>query len=229
MSLISQLNITPCQKRSQLSIEQKIEICMYKLDNPRISQMDLKFHFSKKFNTTIARSTLSDICSGHLIETTELSNVKLSLLPPNTTSQLQPCDAGIMKSFKAHYRRQFIEDLYTSIEYYNEVKIVEVKTAIHMVRRGWTYVSIDTIINCWAKVNIINSTDTSRWSSTDTSACRIDHSMHESIDTWIIKLKSFRYYPSDNYMTANEYLEFENDVQTANEFILINFLFFIFY
>ena len=33
------------------------------------------------------------------------SNVKLVLLPLNTTSKLQPCDAGTIQTIKWHYRR----------------------------------------------------------------------------------------------------------------------------
>lgn len=33
-------------------------------------------------------------------ENTQLTNVTLRFLPPNTTSHLQPCDAGIINSFK---------------------------------------------------------------------------------------------------------------------------------
>ena len=34
------------------------------------------------------------------------SNVKLIFLFPNTTSKLQPCDAGIIKTVKVHYRKK---------------------------------------------------------------------------------------------------------------------------
>ena len=34
----------------------------------------------------------------------KLDSLKVELLPPNTTTFLQPCDAGIINSFKCKYR-----------------------------------------------------------------------------------------------------------------------------
>ena len=44
---------------------------------------------------------LYDGASTHILhESTTLSNICLHKLPPNTTAHLQPCDAGIIRSFK---------------------------------------------------------------------------------------------------------------------------------
>jgi DDE superfamily endonuclease len=45
---------------------------------------------------------LIDNASTHMINNTagSLSNVHVHSLPPNTTAHLQPCDAGIINSFK---------------------------------------------------------------------------------------------------------------------------------
>jgi hypothetical protein len=37
----------------------------------------------------------------------QLRNTTVFYLPPNATSKIQPCDAGIIRSFKAYYRRHF--------------------------------------------------------------------------------------------------------------------------
>ena len=42
-----------------------------------------------------------DNCQAHPF--IEMSNVELIILPPNTTSVLQPMDAGIIKNLKFHY------------------------------------------------------------------------------------------------------------------------------
>ena len=39
------------------------------------------------------------------------SHVKVVLLPKNTTSKLQPLDAGIIKNFKVFYRKQLLQHL----------------------------------------------------------------------------------------------------------------------
>jgi hypothetical protein len=40
----------------------------------------------------------------------KLDSVKVKFLPPNTTTTLQPCDTGIIHSFKCHYKRFFIQN-----------------------------------------------------------------------------------------------------------------------
>ena len=35
-----------------------------------------------------------------------MANVEVIALPPNTTSKLQPLDAGIISSFKRHFRHR---------------------------------------------------------------------------------------------------------------------------
>ena len=48
---------------------------------------------------------LLDNCSSHKLDGLTLQFTDVHFLPPNTTSKLQPMDAGIIMSFKRHYRR----------------------------------------------------------------------------------------------------------------------------
>ena len=41
-------------------------------------------------------------------EDLELTNIRIHFMPPNTTSLIQPCDAGIINSFKCHFKDQLI-------------------------------------------------------------------------------------------------------------------------
>ena len=44
------------------------------------------------------------------IQDYHLANVKLQLLHPNTTSKIQPMDAGIIAAFKRRYRRYHLQN-----------------------------------------------------------------------------------------------------------------------
>ncbi len=47
---------------------------------------------------------LLDNASSHPDIARELTHICLEFLPPNTTSLIQPCDAGNIKNFKDFYR-----------------------------------------------------------------------------------------------------------------------------
>jgi hypothetical protein len=61
-------------------------------------------------------------CSAHIKDADlekfniQLRNTTLLYLPPNTTSKIQPCNAGIIHTFKAYYRRRFNNQLLSRIE-----------------------------------------------------------------------------------------------------------------
>ena len=48
---------------------------------------------------------LLDNCLSHKVEGLNLQHVDVYFLPPNTTSKIQPMDAGIIMAFKSQYRR----------------------------------------------------------------------------------------------------------------------------
>ena len=77
------------------------------------------------------------------------SNVTVVFLPVNTTSRLQPLDAGIIK---VHYRQQL---LHFTLSRVNEgsasaiCKSVNVLDAIRWIKQAWEDVSATTISNCF--------------------------------------------------------------------------------
>ena len=54
-----------------------------------------------------------DNCSAHPI--LSFSNIKIIFLPPNTTSKLQPMDAGIIKVFNGLYRVKMAKKFITLV------------------------------------------------------------------------------------------------------------------
>ena len=88
----------------------------------------------------------------------KLSNVTLRFLPPNTTSKLQPLDLGIIRAFKARYRKHMLKHLIAKIDMCDDkislTKEINVLDAIHWVNRSWTET---TIVACFRDAGILIS------------------------------------------------------------------------
>ena len=106
---------------------------------------------------------LMDNFSGHELAVqlvggkTGLSNVRIEWLPPNTTSEWQPMDQGIIASFKLQYRRQWVAFMvreYNADK--NPQKTVNLLKAIQWTRVAWEQsVTPTTIRKCWVKSTLI--------------------------------------------------------------------------
>ena len=90
-----------------------------------------------------------------------LKNIKLEFLPKNTSSRLQPCDAGIMKNYKHKYRKFLIRYILacinsvnrTATEIINDVTILKV---IEWIQTLWADVSEKSINSCFEKCGSIS-------------------------------------------------------------------------
>lgn len=102
-----------------------------------------------------------DNCSSH-IELT-LSNIKLQFLPPNTTSRLQPCDAGIIQVTKLNYRKIFLRRMICKMEQDKTststqmARSVTLLDAITWIRISWLRVQPETITKCFKKCGFLTS------------------------------------------------------------------------
>lgn len=95
-----------------------------------------------------------DNFSGHFI-TFEPTHIRIEFFAPNMTSKIQPLDAGVIRCWKALYRRAFclraIElDEAGEADIY-KVNLLEVML---MAREAWKNVSSETIANCWRHADI---------------------------------------------------------------------------
>ncbi|XP_022852907.1 CENP-B homolog protein 2-like [Olea europaea var. sylvestris] len=97
-----------------------------------------------------------DNCPAHPKVVEGLINVELFFLPPNTTSKIQPCDTGIIRAFKAHYRRRFYSNILQGLEVEapNPEKI-NILNAIKFANMAWNFdVKTTTIANCFRHYKI---------------------------------------------------------------------------
>ena len=104
-----------------------------------------------------------------LLETQEieLTNVRVEFLPANTTSICQPLDQGIIRTFKAHYKRRWLQyqlDNYEAGE--DPHKKMNVLQALRWATQAWQEgVTSTTITNCWLKSRVLKGqmTPPTRW------------------------------------------------------------------
>ena len=81
------------------------------------------------------------------------SNIQLVYLPPNTTSWLQPMDAGIIQAVKMTYRKKLAKHLLFKVDQCNSASDlamqVNVLDAILRLKANWDSVSTSTITKCF--------------------------------------------------------------------------------
>jgi hypothetical protein len=94
-----------------------------------------------------------DNCRAHPVNLS-FSNVKIIILPENTTSVLQPMDAGIIKCFKGYYRIRAARFLIKWTEQNQfgdklEQNAIQFNQPIDMAVSLWGDVTSKTISNCF--------------------------------------------------------------------------------
>ena len=76
--------------------------------------------------------------------------IKVSYLPKNTTSKIQPLDQGIIATMKCNYRRELLKKIVSEQTVISEcLKKMNVKEVIYLTGKAWDSVSADCIERCW--------------------------------------------------------------------------------
>jgi hypothetical protein len=103
---------------------------------------------------------MDNVSSHYVTGEVALSHVTVFFLPPNTSSHLQPLDQGIIASFKAHYRKHFLQHVLHQDRIHQHKLSVDkllprMNCALEMASKSWRDVLPSTIKNCWRHAGFI--------------------------------------------------------------------------
>ena len=87
----------------------------------------------------------------------------LLFLPPNCTSTVQPCDMGVIRSFKCHFRRGLLQYLFDKLENsmqrgtekFQLKSDINAKVCMTFIKKAAQGLDRDTICRCWLKSTIL--------------------------------------------------------------------------
>ena len=104
-----------------------------------------------------------DNCPAHKLP--PLKATEVVFLPPNSTSKLQPCDAGVIQNVKVHYRTMKVHQLIDHIEAggtFEDYKF-RLLDALCTIQQAWDKVTPTTISNCFHEAGFhVDETETTR-------------------------------------------------------------------
>ena len=85
------------------------------------------------------------------------NNIKLAFLPPNTTSLLQPCDQGLIQTFKSYYLRSTMAAAVKKTNEENKTlrdfwKNFTIKDAVTFIKQSWDEVPTKCLNGVWKKL-----------------------------------------------------------------------------
>ncbi|GBB97721.1 hypothetical protein RclHR1_03050010 [Rhizophagus clarus] len=151
-----------------------------------------------------------------LYEGVELTtNIEIKFLPPNTTAHLQPCDKGIINSFKAHYRKLLLQNLIKAFNFQQETgnskPPINIKKAIKYVVSAWNKVLPKTIFNCWKDAGILPLDEHEE----------MEENEHSEIQDLIDKLEYTYPLTAEEYIRIDQENEIDGETPTEEQIIAI--------
>ena len=89
----------------------------------------------------------------------DLCYVCVEFLPPNTTSEIQPMNAGIIRNFKVNYKRRLMQHYVDCLDNNGAFERINLKQAIYFTHDTWKHVKQTTVANCYRHTGILPSPD----------------------------------------------------------------------
>ena len=107
-------------------------------------------------NEGIHATMLLDNFSGHRWREDKISNIEFIFFTAGLTSHVQPADADIIRTMKAHYRRlTLIRSLDREEAEEEDPFVIDLLTALQLLKRAWEEVTPATIVACWRHTGIL--------------------------------------------------------------------------
>jgi len=95
-----------------------------------------------------------DNFSAHYVDY-EPRNIDVEFFEPGMTSYVQPCDAGIIRTTKALYRKEFcLRAIEEDEAGKRDIYKIDLLEAMLMAKRAWAQVNASTIEHCWDHTKI---------------------------------------------------------------------------
>ncbi|XP_065874733.1 CENP-B homolog protein 2-like [Euphorbia lathyris] len=138
-----------------------------------------------------------------------LRHTSVMFLPPNSTSKIQPCDAGIIRNFKGYYRQRFNRQLLKRIEdrVLEPAKISILDGIVNAVAAWSIDVKPQTIANCFKHCKI---------KTFDADEEQVDKEIEEEnkrvMGNLGAQIKELHYY---NVMDINEFFDHPSEQQVT--------------
>ncbi|CAG8688506.1 2668_t:CDS:1, partial [Acaulospora morrowiae] len=170
---------------------------------------------------------LVDNASSHKIDdNTTFSNITVHFLPPNCTAHLQPCDAGIIYSFKSQYRKYYCIDRiqkYDNAIAQNQsisnIPQTNIREAIEFVKIAWNQVNTKTITHAWQKTGIIPNNiaveNEDLVLSTNTELIELVNRF--PIDREEVRMEASEFVNSEDFISIQDMLTTESIIATIEE------------
>ena len=112
--------------------------------------------------------------SSHIWDNLMLRNIKVIPFPPNTTSKLQPLDAGIIAAFKHHYRRKQIAWGLDQLNDGRNPYSIDQLQAMRWSVGAWNSLDESVFANCWRHTGFTRENITEPFSEPESMQVPVD-------------------------------------------------------
>jgi hypothetical protein len=206
-------------------IEKKSLPVWYYWNSKAWMQRSIFKHFLERLNSKMVRERrhiilLMDNAKCHNCENiSNLSNIKVHFLPPNTTSHLQPLDQGIIYSLKAQYRKLLCQNRIQAYEFYEEgdpiPPVIDILDSINLIAKAWEKVTKKTIIDSWVKAGILPNND--NFDISDNEFDDDDHVEEDNIEELQLLINKL---PITDPLDMEEYINIDDKLIVEEELSL---------